>query len=344
MSCLEVSNIKLNFTEVNSGSHIKTVNITWNHVWLNFITRYLSVFFVQTYRLRGNASYFCLEFLGGTFSWRCNSTRVSVCLCVSAFCLSVLCWQWLSLIVVCLLETAAGDVNLSSAEPLQLFSIHHGLCWRVALSVCAVWRNSRMSLSANRSLCLAHDHGITLAGPAVSAPVFVCVGYEKVCAWVSDLSAVISTQPQAHTHTHARYSSGPTQTRPRYYEGFIFSLLLWQFPSFPTASLSSILLLPSHPPCLLLAPFLLVTSSQPHPLSFSLVILPPALLLPSRPSWGVQWDGNGRAVAYVCVCVCVCVCARFGVCLCDVTPQQLYSSSLFFNPRAHRPHCYFKIL
>lgn len=229
-------------------------------------------------------------------------------LCVLFICL---CWQRLSLIVVCLLETAAGDVNLSSAEPLQLFSIHRGLCWRVALSVCAVWRNCKTSPSANRSLCLTHDRRITLAGPAVSAPVFVCVGYEKVCvcAWVSDLSAVISTQPQAHTHTRARYSSGRTQTRPLYYEGFIFSLLLWQFPSFPTASLSSILLLPRHPPCLLLAPFLLVTSSQPHPLSFSLVIPPRplALLLPSRPSWRVQWDGNGRAVACVCARLCLSV-------------------------------------
>lgn len=260
-------------------------------------------------------------------------------LCVLFICL---CWQRLSLIVVCLLETAAGDVNLSSAEPLQLFSIHRGLCWRVALSVCAVWRNSRTSPSANRSLCLTHDRRITLAGPAVSAPVCVCVGYEKVCVcvreWVSDLSAVISTQPQAHTHTRARYSSGRTQTRPLYYEGFIFSLLLWQFPSFPTASLSSILLLPRHPPCLLLAPFLLVTSSQPHPLSFSLVIPPrppcsPPSLTPQLEStmrW--QWQGCGmcvRALVFVCV-------------------MSHHSSSIvalsFFNPRAHRPHCYFKIL
>ena len=340
MSCLEVSNIKLNFTEVNSGSHIKTVNITWNHVWLNFITRYLSVFFVQTYRLRGNASYFCLEFLGGTFSWRCNSTRVSVCLCVSAFCLSVLCWQWLSLIVVCLLETAAGDVNLSSAEPLQLFSIHHGLCWRVALSVCAVWRNSRMSLSANRSLCLAHDHGITLAGPAVSAPVFVCVGYEKVCAWVSDLSAVISTQPQAHTHTRAVQQWSHTNQAsilwrlhflPPALTVSIFSHCITLFYPFTSKSssvsfacpLSSRHLFPTS------SPFLF--SCHPPPCS------PPSLTpqLGSTMRW--QWQG-------CCICVCVCVCARFGVCLCDVTPQQLYSSSLFFNPRAHRPHCYFKIL
>ena len=305
MSCLEVSNIKLNFTEVNSGSHIKTVNITWNHVWLNFITRYLSVFFVQTYRLRGNASYFCLEFLGGTFSWRCNSTRVSVCLCVSAFCLSVLCWQWLSLIVVCLLETAAGDVNLSSAEPLQLFSIHHGLCWRVALSVCAVWRNSRMSLSANRSLCLAHDHGITLAGPAVSAPVFVCVGYEKVCAWVSDLSAVISTQPQAHTHTRGTavvpHKPGldimKASFSPSCSDSFHLFPLHHSLLSFYFQVILRVFCLPpffSSPlPNLILFPFLL--SSSP--------------LLSSFPHAPVGEYNEMAMAGLLHMCVCVCVCA-----------------------------------
>lgn len=159
----------------------------------------------------------------------------------------------------------------------------------------------------------------------------VCVRECQICQQSSLLNL-------KHTHTCARYSSGRTQTRPLYYEGFIFSLLLWQFPSFPTASLSSILLLPRHPPCLLLAPFLLVTSSQPHPLSFSLVIpphppcSPPSLTpqLESTMKW--QWQGCGmcvRALVFVCV-------------------MSHHSSSIvalsFFNPRAHRPHCYFKIL
>lgn len=257
-------------------------------------------------------------------------------LCVLFICL---CWQRLSLIVVCLLETAAGDVNLSSAEPLQLFSIHRGLCWRVALSVCAVWRNSRTSPSANRSLCLTHDRRITLAGPAVSAPVFVCVGYEKVCvcAWVSDLSAVISTQPQAHTHmravqqwSHTDQASilwrlhflPPALTVP------IFSHCIALFYPFTSTSssvsfacpLSSRHLFPTS------SPFLFSCHSPPPPCS------PPSLTpqLESTMRW--QWQGCGmcvRALVFVCV-------------------MSHHSSSIvalsFFNPRAHRPHCYFKIL
>lgn len=255
-------------------------------------------------------------------------------LCVLFICL---CWQRLSLIVVCLLETAAGDVNLSSAEPLQLFSIHRGLCWRVALSVCAVWRNSRTSPSANRSLCLTHDRRITLAGPAVSAPVFVCVGYEKVCvcAWVSDLSAVISTQPQAHTRAVQQWSHTnqasilwrlhflpPALTVP------IFSHCIALFYPFTSTSssvsfacpLSSRHLFPTS------SPFLFSCHSPPPPCS------PPSLTpqLESTMRW--QWQGCGmcvRALVFVCV-------------------MSHHSSSIvalsFFNPRAHRPHCYFKIL
>lgn len=66
-----------------------------------------------------------------------------MCLCVLFICL---CWQQVSVIVVCLLETAAEDVNLSSAELLQLLSIHHGLCWWVLLSVCAARWNSELTL------------------------------------------------------------------------------------------------------------------------------------------------------------------------------------------------------
>lgn len=243
-------------------------------------------------------------------------------LCVLFICL---CWQRLSLIVVCLLETAAGDVNLSSAEPLQLFSIHRGLCWRVALSVCAVWRNSRTSPSANRSLCLAHDRRITLAGPAVSAPVFVCVGYEKVCvcAWVSDLSAVISTQPQAHTHMRAVQQWSHTDQ----------ASILWRLHFLPPA-----LTVPIFSHCIaLFYPFTSTSSSvsfacplssrhlfpTSSPFLFS-CHSPPPPLLSSFPHAPVG-EYNEMAMAGLWH-----VCARACVCLCDVTPQQLYSSSLFF--------------
>lgn len=84
----------------------------------------------------------------------------------------------------------------------------------------------------------------------------------------------------------------------------------------------------SFPACVFIAPFLLVSSCQPY-LPSSL-ITPPALLLLSRPSWGAQYDGDGDA--------------PHGVCVMSHTLQRLYSSTLFFNPCARRPHCYFQIL
>lgn len=74
--------------------------------------------------------------------------------------------------------------------------------------------------------------------------------------------------------------------------------------------------------CLISSPFFL---SPPFPPSVS---SPPSL----TPQLGstMRWQRQG------CVVRCVC--------LCDVTLQQLHSGSLFFNPHAHRPHCYFKIL
>lgn len=232
-------------------------------------------------------------------------------LCVLFICL---CWQRLSLIVVCLLETAAGDVSLSSAEPLQLFSIHRGLCWRVALSVCAVWRNSRTSPSANRSLCLTHDRRITLAGPAVSAPVCVCVGYEKVCVCVCVSECQICQQSSLlnlkHTHTHAR-GTAVVAHRPGLYI---------MKASFSPSCFDSSHLFPLHRSLLsfyfhvilrvfCLPPFFSspLPNLIPFPFLLSFPPAPLALLLPSRPSWRVQWDGNGRAVACVCARLCLSV-------------------------------------
>lgn len=120
----------------------------------------------------------------------------------------------------------------------------------------------------------------------------VCVFWKKNLCTHKCLQIANSTMS---THT---LCCGQTPSRPP------FTLQLYP--------LSDILLLSSPPPCLLLAPFLLLTSCQPHPCSLSLVI-PPALLLLSRPSWGVQWDGNGSAL--VCVCVRACVLVFFCVML-----------------------------
>lgn len=100
---------------------------------------------------------------------------------------------------------------------------------------------------------------------------------------------------------------------------FLFFLLLTTSLSL-TASPFSFLI---HPSGLLLAPFLPITSSQPYPPPFSFFSCHPPPLLPvlllllllSRPSWGAQWDASGGVVVWC-------------VCLCDVTLQQLYSSSL----------------
>lgn len=123
---------------------------------------------------------------------------------------------------------------------------------------------------------------ITLAGPAV----FMCV-YGKVCMHECSQITQICQQSTLLNlkHTHCAVVSH----KPGLYLTSFFLLLSPHSPphSFQLFPLSYILLLFSLPPCLLLAPFLLLTSCQPHPFSFSLVI-PPALLLLSRPSWGVQ--------------------------------------------------------
>lgn len=308
----------------------------------NFISwLIIKVCFVQTYRSSGKATHFCCKFLCKNIVDSVTAL-VFMCLCVLFICL---CWQGVSVIVVCLLETAAEDVNLSSAELLQLLSIHHEavLVCPVVLSVLCDG-TAGMSLSANRSHCLTHKERITLAGPAVFAPVIVCVHecwrITQICQQ-SSLLNLKHTSLQQWTHTN--------QPSTLLYLLSFFPLLsslmhslshTLRFPAsprpHPTASLSYILLFCSHPPCLstrsLSSRHLLPTLS-PFLFSCHPPCSPPSLTpqLGSTMRW--QWQGCG-----VCVWVRVCVC------LCDVTLQQLYSSSLFFNPCAHRPHCYFKIL
>lgn len=172
------------------------------------------------------------------------------------------------------------------------------------------------------------NEGITLAGPAVFAPVFMCV-YEKVCVHECSQITQICQQSSLLNLKHT-LCSGLTQTRP------LFVFLFFLLPSHTTVSsffhslISFYFLVFLH--VFYLLPFLLVTSCQPHLFSCSLVTPPcsPPSLTPQLGStmrW--QWQCSG-----VCACVF----------LCDVTLQQLYSRALFFNPCAHRPHCYFQIL
>lgn len=203
------------------------------------------------------------------------------------------------------------------------------------MSVCAVWWNSRMSLSANRFLCLTRTERAALTGPAV--PHLCLCLWKRMCARVltnhSDLSAVISA------------SNSPAQ-RTRSESMLIY---LHLFSCLPLSSLTvhAFHLLPCFTPLItsyfsvivfLLTPSLPVTSchcliSSPFFLSPP---LPPLCFLSSF-SHAPVGEYNEMATAGLCGAVrCVC--------LCDVTLQQLHSGSLFFNPHAHRPHCYFKIL
>ncbi len=227
-----------------------------------------------------------------------------------------LCWQQVSLIVVCLLETDAGDVNLSSAELLQLFSILHGLCWCVTLSVCAVRRSSRMSPSANRSLCLAHNERITWAGPAVSAPVFVCVLMKK-CVCMSVLESVRSVSSHLYS-TPSTHSIAAVPQKPSLYiivSSFFsaaFSTLSFTLSTGPSFFHCITLLYPSifqsssmSFTCPLSSCHLLPTSS---PLLFSCHPCSPPSLTPQLGStmrW--QWQGCGVCVCIVCVLMFVCV-------------------------------------
>lgn len=145
----------------------------------------------------------------------------------------------------------------------------------------------------------------------------------------------------SNTHTH---TAAVVPLKPGLY--IIMSLHFFS-PAFTTLSFTRSTLSSFFHCITLLYPFIFQSSSMSFTCSLSSRHLlptsspflfschppcsPPSLTpqLGSTMKW--QWQGCG-----VCVCVCVC--------LCDVTLQQLYSSSLFFNPCAHRPHCYFKIL
>lgn len=118
-----------------------------------------------------------------------------------------------------------------------------------------------MSLSDNRSLCLTHNKRITLAGPAVFAPVFV---YEKVCAHECSRITQICQQSSLlnlkHTHTHSVVAhelglyiimsslSSPTLTTlysysPSLIYAFIFqsSSMSFTFPLFFSSPLANLI-------------------------------------------------------------------------------------------------------
>lgn len=150
-----------------------------------------------------------------------------------------------------------------------------------------------MSPSANRSLCLTHDRRITLAGPAVSAPVFVCVGYEKVCVCVCVSVRSVSSHlySTSSTHTHAR-GTAVVAHRPGLYI---------MKASFSPSCFDSSHLFPLHRSLLsfyfhvilrvfCLPPFFSspLPNLIPFPFLLSFPPAPLALLLPSRPSWRVQ--------------------------------------------------------
>lgn len=112
------------------------------------------------------------------------------------------------------------------------------------------------------------------------APVFMWV-YEKVCMHECSQITQICQQSALLNLEHTFCSCGLTQTRP--------PLLLP--PRSPLLTPSYILLIFGLTPCLLLAPFLLLTSSQPSSIFLFSCHLPPTtttLLLLSRPSWGAQ--------------------------------------------------------
>lgn len=165
----------------------------------------------------------------------------------------------------------------------------------------------------------------------------------KKCVRVSvdeSLSAVISTQPQTHR------STAVVPHRPAFY--IIKSHLIFSppFTISHTLSLTQSTLSRFSPYITLSFPFIFQSASMFFTPSLSSRHLLPTFspfLFSCHPpllssfSHAPVGEYNEMAMAGLwCVCACVC--------LCDVKLQQIYSSSLFFNPCAHRPHCYFKIL
>lgn len=231
--------------------------------------------------------------------WQSNSFLVTVCFLLLCIYLSV---SVARRCCCCL----AGD-GCWRCQPLlsgAAAAVWRRRCWRGLLSLCAVWSNSG-TLSSNR-FRQSHTPGRNYFRWTYLHLCFrMGVWFSKgVCATVdhSDKSAVTSTQNMVHCKSD------------------FLSMLIFIFLSLILSSASHApdLFFFTQPPSILLATLFPSHLANLIPVSFSLVISS-ALLPLSRPSWGAQCDGDGRVVVRC-------------VCLCDVTPQWLYSCTLFFFP------------
>lgn len=197
-------------------------------------------------------------------------------------------WQGVSFIVVCLLETAAVDVSLSPAEMLQLFSIST-VCVGLFCGLSVFFDGTAgCCYQATGPSVLCRNERITLARPAVFAPVFIRV-YEKVC--MHECFWITRTFQQSTLlylkHTNSMQWSHTSQASICLHFFLLCSVYhIHMLPNFQLFSLAHILLLFIHPPCLLFAPFFssVLTNLIPFPFLLSSPCSPPF----SRPSWGAQ--------------------------------------------------------
>lgn len=212
-------------------------------------------------------------------------------------------WQGVSFIVVCWLETAAVDVSLSPAEMLQLFSIST-VCVGLFCGLSVFFDGTAgCCYQATGPSVLCRNERITLARPAVFAPVFIRV-YEKVC--MHECFWITRTFQQSTLlylkHTNSMQWSHTSQAS--------ICLCCVQFTTFTCSPISSLFhslisfyfLFILHVFYLLPFSHLFLPTSSLSPFSCH----PPALLLSHAP----VGEHNKMAMAVLCI---VCVCLWFSV-------------------------------
>lgn len=194
-------------------------------------------------------------------------------------------WQGVSFIAVCLLETAAVDVSLSPVEMLQLFNIST-VCVGLLCGLSVFFDGTAgCCYQATGPSVLCRNERITLARPAVFAPVFIRVS-ENACMHVFESLGPFSNQLNFTSNTQTA-CSGPTPARPLFVFMYFCSVRFTtstcsQISIFFHSLISFYFLFILH--AFYLLPFFSsgLTNLIPLPFLLSSPCSPPF----SRPSWG----------------------------------------------------------
>lgn len=310
------TSLKFNFTHPHI-SHQKNPCLT-----LRFVHRFIN------FKQQQQNPCKILAFFSVKHYWQCNSTCVIMCSCVSTLCLSVCVGSESQLLVFArwkrLLRMSASPQQSCCSCLAYTVLVRPDVCLRCVME--------QQDVAVSQQVPVSHTHWASCVSRTRRPPPVFVFMKKNVCTSAHEslrsVSSHLCLKQPSPTHPLWVYVNISSSF-------FLLTTVISHSPRFPSFALfhsSYKLLLFSHR---LLTSFLPVTSC--HCLISSPFFLSPPLLFLSSFSHAPVGEYNEMATAGLCGAVrCVC--------LCDVTLQQLHSGSLFFNPHAHRPHCYFKIL